>query len=447
MLSCTSIIEEDITQYEEMEKDYEESIATRSIDSDTLDLGELVCLEQTPEMERLKFLYDEVKSRDSLSSRIVGTPGSNVDEFFSSNIYAIRELPINIKVRSIASGESSSYCYLSCSGAAQEVTLGNSQYYNQSKFYLKIPPAIAGIPYLIYSNVSNTPLCVGHYTSNPDQKVLMSAEVDSGIPYTASWDLLPATTKGYFAVQSESYLGQSDPDNPYSVFCYVLEAKSGNKLGYSKRVSNKAQQEFKIEPVYSFTLETLEYKLNNAVVSSTAPAQTVVSRTNITDFEKSEDIDVILRGAETSVFQNIEGTLAVNVCNPNELKFQRPIPIAGLARLHEVIPDAEYISGVTRHFTRTVSRSTYINMPPRSYLELTARFQKFILRVPYVITAKYEDCEVKLNGIWTGSIIANPDYYPPTFEAHLYDLDTEAEITCSLEYDEVNDVYKINLEE
>lgn len=101
--------------------------------------------------------------------------------------------------------------------------MGNSSTSLGSRFYLKILPATSGIPYLIYSSASNTPLSVGYYTNAPDDKILMTAKDNSGSLYSAGWDLIPSTYKGYFSIQSESYLGQSDPNNSWSVFYHVLE--------------------------------------------------------------------------------------------------------------------------------------------------------------------------------------------------------------------------------
>lgn len=73
---------------------------TRSCPGDTIDLGELVSLEETEELQELKARYEKMYS----NSRKVQALDATVDDFFSSNIYAIRELPVTIKVRTVASG-------------------------------------------------------------------------------------------------------------------------------------------------------------------------------------------------------------------------------------------------------------------------------------------------------------------------------------------------------
>lgn len=247
-------------------------LTTRSVVSlDSLNSGELVLLEETEELLKLKNLMARKRS-SNVSAMAVGV--YDVDEFFASNMNAISGLSVNISVRSTSSGSSTSKKYLKCSGNGKEVTLDELSESDESKFYLKILPASSGIPYLIYSNKSRTPLCVGHYSNSPDDKILMAAAEDSESLYSSSWDLIPSSYyKGYFSIQSESYFGQSDPDNPWSVFNYVLEAKSDNKLGYGQRVANKPQQEFLIKPITKFDVKSIEYDLANATVTSSTVIQ------------------------------------------------------------------------------------------------------------------------------------------------------------------------------
>lgn len=81
----------------------------------------------------------------------------------------------------------------------------------------------------------------------------MAAKDESSSLMSIGWDLLRTNYyKNYYTIQSESYLGQSDPNNSWSIFYYVLEAVSGNKIRYAQRVANKAQQEFIITPDAKF---------------------------------------------------------------------------------------------------------------------------------------------------------------------------------------------------
>lgn len=434
MVACTNEMENVYTS-----KDVS-NLASRTCISDSSKLGKLVYLEETEELRKLKQLSKEKLANQFQSDFLGALP----DEFFSSNMYAIRELPITIQVRSIASGSTSGYTYLYCTEAGQEVTLSNVK----SSFYLKILPASSGIPYLIYSNASKTPLSVGYYTNNPNNKILMSAKDNSGSLFSASWDLLPSSYyKGYFTIESESYLGQSDPDNMWSVFNYVLEAKGNNKLGYGQPVNNKAQQEFMITPTCDFNLTDLKFDLDNATVTEGQLIPATVSLTNTDYFEKTEKIEIEFEGDETSFFNETTGSLKLNVTAPASMMFQRPQPISGKAVIIKESPkDAKYLTS-TQKFTVTKTFGTSIEMKPRCLLQLRAKLKTFTLNVPYVVTAQYkynnEVREIKVKGVWKGFSLANPYYNTPIMEPHFYDLESGVEIFHTLEFNKERNVYTI----
>ena len=100
--ACTNEMEE--FAKDSFENVPENASLTRSCLSDTIDLGELVSLEETEELKELKARYEKMYS----NNRKVQALDATVDDFFSSNIYAIRELPVTIKVRTVASGSTTS---------------------------------------------------------------------------------------------------------------------------------------------------------------------------------------------------------------------------------------------------------------------------------------------------------------------------------------------------
>lgn len=407
--------------------------------SDSIDDG-IIPLIETETLKDLKTIMEQLKSSK------VKSAAATTDDFFSSNIYAINEMPITIKVRSIASGATSGYNYLFVNGAGKEVTLGNSNSVAGSRFYLKILPATSGIPYLIYSNVTKTPLSVGQYSSSPDNKILMSAKDNSGSLFGSSWDLLPSSYyKGYFAIESQSYLGQSDPTNMWSVFNYVLEAQANNKLGYAQRVNNKAQQEFLITPINSFVLDTLTYDLDNASVTSGTMITKVTSITNPNPFTQKEEFTVSVTANETSVFYQTAGKINISMTNSRNLKFPRPMPIAGRAVLNDDTPKDALYSTTTQQLKGSVSYNTSIEMKPNTLMQLTTKFKTFNLSVPFVATAKFTyngvTREIKIAGTWRGYTLANPMYNKPIEEPKFYDLETGNPVNYSLEYDKERNLY------
>ncbi len=184
------------------------------------------------------------------------------DEYYSSNMWAIRELPFALKVRG-GNGQS----YLTTQGIRKELYLSSS---NRSKFYLRILPSSSGIPYLIYSNTHKKPLVCAQYSNNPDNKLVFvwdTEDISSG-----SWDLIPSAYKGYFAIENQTYLGTSDPNNPWCVFRYSIEAKSDGQVGYAQ-YSKKAQQEFLLEFINSFSVKDITFDGKSAVVTPMDPIE------------------------------------------------------------------------------------------------------------------------------------------------------------------------------
>lgn len=301
-------------------------LTTRSCSSDTVDLGELVCLEDTGEIPALRRLYEEMGTGRAK----VQAASAMDDEFFTSNIYAIREMPITIKVRSVASGSNAAYSYLYCSGAGKEVVLNSTSSMSGSKFYLKIPSSISGIPYLIYSNVSKTPLTIGYYNKTPNVKILMSQENDSKLSDYASWDLSASSAnKGYFSIQNEFYIGQADPNDMWSLFNYTLEAIANNKLGFARPVANRGQQEFLITTINSFSLQNVTFDLDHATMTAGTPLSVEAVKTNAREESQTEQFDMVLTSNETSYFSETAGKLKLNISKSNTVKFPRPIPVAG----------------------------------------------------------------------------------------------------------------------
>ena len=130
------------------------------------------------------------------------------DPDYSSNMYAIREMPIYIRARGNEG-------FLSSNGIGKEITLSSRINFRTCRFYLKVLPSSSGIPYLIYSNDTGTPLSVGQYENDPNNKVLFARSNNTGSLMSADWDLIPSSSyKGYFVIESQSYLGQADPNNP-----------------------------------------------------------------------------------------------------------------------------------------------------------------------------------------------------------------------------------------
>lgn len=390
---------------------------TRSISPDSIYDGEPVEFEPTQDMIRLKELYAEMHSTQR---RAPLNPSSTYDETLWGNMYAIRELPATIKVRSKAStGSTANYVSLYCEGKSKEVTLNAGNAGDKNRFLIKVLPASAGVPYLIYSVAAGTPLSVGYYTNKPDEKILMASKDDSGSLMSIGWDLLQSSYyKNYYAIQSESYLGQADPNNQWSIFYYVLEAVSGNKIRYAQHVNNKAQQEFIITPDAKFEIKSLEYVVNNSTPSKSTFSKTVTVK-NTSAQEKAMNVPFDFYEMETSYFNRNSWNVNLNFTDDSK-KFVRPTITSGsvITDNPDAAEDAVFINSNTQNISRHIVYNHPIRCKASSTAKVTVKFVKYYVNVDYIVKAQYEvkagdlrECVLK--GTWSGYVIEDPNEITP----------------------------------
>ena len=347
-------------------------------------------------------------------------PSSTYDETLWGNMYAIRELPATIKVRSKAStGSTANYVSLYCEGKSKEVTLNAGNAGDKNRFLIKVLPASAGVPYLIYSVAAGTPLSVGYYTNKPDEKILMASKDDSGSLMSIGWDLLQSSYyKNYYAIQSESYLGQADPNNQWSIFYYVLEAVSGNKIRYAQHVNNKAQQEFIITPDAKFEIKSLEYVVNNSTPSKSTFSKTVTVK-NTSAQEKAMNVPFDFYEMETSYFNRNSWNVNLNFTDDSK-KFVRPTVTSGsvITDNPDAAEDAVFINSNTQNISRHIVYNHPIRCKASSTAKVTVKFVKYYVNVDYIVKAQYEvkagdlrECVLK--GTWSGYVIEDPNEITP----------------------------------
>lgn len=412
LFSCNDTFEGSVLS---SEKNDVVELATRALITDSLDIEDAIPLEET---EELKIMKENLKK---IESHRASTMAYNDDENFSSNIYAIRELPITIYAKGVIGNTSNRYW--SCKGPNREVDLANSVSGIEQLFYLKILPASSGVPYLIYTKAGHVPLVVGYYNSNPNNKILYSQPNDSGSLFSGSWDLIPSSTKEYFAIESQSYLGQSDPNNMWSVFNYVLEVKNDNKLGYGQ-YTNKAHQEFLIKPVGVFEISQISYDATSAKITS-APDINIVSVNRNESLEpKPFTIPISKQYPETSHFSEKASSIKFEI-KKQKITFQRPTVLNNRIVLPDskTAFDALYTLSIPQKILKTISFDYKGNAPGNSLIEVKTCIKTYNVSINYTVTARYNDREIKFSGVWTGYVVS--DIKPV---ARFFDLDTGEEI-------------------
>lgn len=411
----------DALEFDTLSSNLEEgkNTMTKALNVDSLEMGDVIQLEETDELKALKEKLEKIKKQ---RANVFGY--NAYDEYFYSNIYAIREMPLTIYARGVVGNTRNRY--FSCDGANKEVVLTNSLSGYRQNFFIKVLPATTGIPYLVYSSASNTPLVVGHYTSNPSNKILFAKPDNGGDLYSASWDLIPSQTKGYFAIESQSYLGQSDPDNMWTVFNYVLEVKNDNKIGYGQ-YTNKSYQEFQIKPISRFEVREIIFDENSAVITKGEPYPIKSTNYNNPSVEpKTITITVDKSYFEKSSFIENLSSIAFDKYAGN---FQRPTVVANRIVLPQKGTPADAVySPSQQNIEKPINFTYQVDAPENCHIEASAYITTYNVSINYVAKAYYGGREIKLSGTWRGTVLADPKLTKPTYVTRFFDLDTNEEI-------------------
>lgn len=412
LYSCENEIESELQSSTE---ELDLSSETRALETDSLELGNIELSKMTDESKALRDRMGELKKMEPRAT------SSNYDQYLSTNMWAIRELPITF-----TTGNG----YLSANGRGEKVDIlyprRNQPVGVYEKFYIKIPSSITGIPYLIYSSQSGTRLAVGHYTSNPDQKILLAMTNNSTEGVMDSWDIIPATNNpGKYVLQNELYIGQGSSGSWWDIFNYVVE-KQGSNIGFNK-YSQNAEQEFTITPDDSFTLKNLEF-INpySATVTQRENLAIQLATTNSSPQSKRENLEFEKIVEEASYFEEEKG-IAFHI-SASELKFARPTVTLGKIDIMtntQIPTDTKYERNVRKVFERKLHQLVPVVVKPRTKLVMTYYYKVYDVSIDYVATIIYNDREAKLPGRWSGRIYVD-EIFEPDFEE--INLDTQQSV-------------------
>lgn len=357
------------------------------------------------------------------------------DPDYSSNMFAIRELPLRIQARGNKK-------YLATNGAGKELSLSTRfSLGSPYLFHLKVLPASSGIPYLIYSEETKTPLSVGQYENDPNNKVLFARQNNSGSFTSADWDLIPSSSyKGYFAIESQSYLGQVG-DNPWSVFKYVLETKNTDKLGYGQ-YTKKPEQEFRLIPAEEFTLHHIEFHKEGSTVTKRAPLKLTTYSANQNDERRPFTIKAAHYADEEYSFSE-SSALTIPISNKGDLYYRPkveaehpilPLPVAPKDDPDPIREKADMLYSTTNQKIKTTLLFDINGVAPANCsIEATSYLENYNVSAKYTAYMTYnhngDERLVKISGTWRGVIyttIRDDDH--PKDLLKFFDLDTGDEI-------------------
>lgn len=412
--SCESEIEREVqSTAEKLIVSEEENTLT----TDSLDLESIETLKMTDELKVLKERMSELRKT---KTRAVS---NNYNQYFSENMWAIRELPFTLNTKD---------GHLHTTGSGQKVGYNTSSRGESTRpspvheFYVKIPPSMTGIPYLIYSDQTKTPLAVGHYTNNPNQKVVFVMKDNAIEEALASWNILPATNNpGYYVIQNESYIGQGSSGEWWDIFNYVIEIK-GEDASFGK-YSQMSTQEFIISPKNSFYLKNLEF-INSYSATVNQRENLVIQQatTNSSSQAKREYLEFTKDVEEDSYFEEEKG-IAFSIFT-SELQFARPTVTLGKIDLTpntQIPADTKYERNVRKVLPKKLYQSFPVVVKPRTKLVMTYYYKVYDVSIDYVATIEYSDRIAKLPGRWSGRIYVD-EIFEPDFEE--INLDTQRSV-------------------
>lgn len=242
-------------------------------------------------------------NRDSLQKLKTIKTRSSFDgedyQLLQEELTQLDEIPIYLQVQ----GNSDERQFLSATNKGKELTVEkfNGKSENQ-KFYLKIFPSVLGIPYLIYSKKTGTPIRLGAYKSNPNVKILYASQDASGSLFGASWDIKRAQySSNSYIIENQDFPQQGNsgywPDIYYSVITV-----NGSKISFSK-YNKSPRQEFKIIPVEEFEVEKVEFDIDaNATLTQTPKVLFSDKFTNNGPISQKHSFSITETYKETSSF-------------------------------------------------------------------------------------------------------------------------------------------------
>ncbi|GHV39481.1 hypothetical protein FACS1894179_04450 [Bacteroidia bacterium] len=402
--SCENAFESEIPSQEEI------MTITKSKTAiiDSLEFEDVLVLEETEEQ---KALFEKIKKLQRLKASTYAY-GDDYDEYFSTNMWAIRELPFSLQARG---GGNTGNRYLTTNGKRKEVTLTSSAYSNAQKFYVKVLPASTGIPYILYSQQERTPLVVGYWSNDPNRKMLMPDDKDQ-ISYYTSWDFISTSYRGYYAVQNTSYIGQANPNDPWSIFYHVLEVKNNNVVGYN-RYTNQASQEFLLKPDAYFSLKKVEF-VNPYSAKVTQRDNFVVEQayTNASPQSRRINMEFDRTVSENSYFKE-KNTIAFNMYN-SSIQFARPNVTLGKIDLTPnmtVEKNTFYKPNLYQYIDKKLYNLVPVVVKPYHKLIMYYPYKVYDVECDFIATITYNDREAKIAGRWSGKLYID-EIFEPEYE-------------------------------
>lgn len=316
------------------------------------------------------------------------------------DIYSLRDLPINIVVKENIQGGGR---YLTTQGKGGEVVFSGRKDDRSQQFYIKALPLTSGIPYMIYSMSTETPMSVGYYKSAPDTPVLYMMD-GTGSSWGASWDFYSGNIDGALVIKNNDIM-EGGP-NYWDMYNVVIGAAQNNV--FLDKYNKLATQQFDLVPLEEFDVTAIEF-INDATASFTQTPGKVLkdSYVNNSDIAQSYSLTISEEVTETSSFTH-KGSISVSV----SVGFKVKAPCIAEGTISTTgTTSYEVTYGETTTNRRTISRSYPVNIPARNRAQLTIALSDDTIDMNYVATCVGRDSGriIQQYGTWQGVSVSQGD--------------------------------------
>ncbi|MGB4578116.1 MAG: hypothetical protein WBI06_14635 [Paludibacter sp.] len=376
----------------------EDKILESSIDGEILSETSDIAI-NSPSMEDLILPIEG--DRDTLKRPLLQR--SMLFDDISEEIDQLNEIPIYLKVQ----GNSTSKQFLNATNKGVELTVANYLGNTNQQFYIKILPATSGIPYLIYSKQTNTPIRVGTYTSNPNVKVLYASQDASGTLFGASWDFKKGEyTSNSFVIANQDYPEQGSSGSWWDIYYNVITVNDA-KITFAK-YNKSPRQEFQIMPVETFVIEEVKFNVDASSVLTRLPDILLKdSYSNNEPIEQTHKFTFTETVQETS---NFNRKTSYNVTIASEIKAKVPF-VASEQITTSASFGQEYTYGKSETTTRVISREYPIIVPAYHKAEISLSLFQYNMDVEYVACCRglTSGKLINIKGRWTGVDVVESD--------------------------------------
>lgn len=381
--SCTSD-----TIFESFQETEENTFFTRSISISNDTTDEIIPLQG-----------DSVLMRKRFNAKKYANASSSTRE----ELTQLDQIPIYLQIK----GNTSSKQFLNTIGEGRELTFEDFRSNDLSQqFYLKILPATSGIPYLIYSRKTNTPISIGSYSSNPDVKVVYAKNASSTSLFGASWDIYSGVySTASFVIENEDYPRQGSSGNFYDIYYSVITANN-SKVSLEK-YSRSPRQEFSIIPVEDFTVESVTFNTDVSTLSETPNTVFSDRFTNNGPIDQSHTFAITDSYKETSSYSK---RTSYNINVSTKVKVKVPF-IADGEITTSVSEGQDFTYGESEEKTISINRSYPIIVPAHYTAQMTLTLKKYTMNVDYcaVCVGSISGRRINIRGTWTGVDVQESD--------------------------------------